>query len=116
MKDFLSRIVLFYGQKVSKNRQPLIGVPNIRGQINWWQLAFILVSATLTGLIAAGNHVAGMQGKLAESIGGVLAAALVAAVTSGVAMLSGRPVEDIAEEIIDEMRGKDDDGAPRSDS
>lgn len=116
MKDFLSRIVLFYGQKVSTNRQPLTGVPNIRGQINWWQLAIVLLSGILTGVIAAANHIAGMQGQLAESIGGILAGALVAAITGGVAMLSGKPVQDIAEDIIDGVRGKDDEGAPRSDS
>lgn len=116
MKDFLSRIAAYYGQRVSTNRQPLTGVPNIRGQINWWQLAVILTSATLTGLMAAGNHLAGMQGQLAESIGGVLAAALVAAITSGVALLSGKPVEEIAQDIVEGVAGKDGEDATHRDS
>ena len=109
MKDFLSRVIASYGSKVSTSRDPLIGGTNIRGQINLWQFAAVLLSALLTGLLAAGHHIIGMQGQLAESIGGVLAAALVAAVTGGLAMLSGKPVDEIAQDII----GKDEDDAPR---
>lgn len=111
MKDFLSRVIASYGHKVSTSRDPLIGVPNIRGHINLWQFLGVLLSALLTGVIAAGHHIIGMQSQLTDSLGGVLAGALVAAITGGLALLSGKPVEDIAEDII----GKAED-APRSDS
>lgn len=115
MKDFLSRVIASYGQKVSTSRDPLIGVPNIRGQINVWQFAAVIVSALLTGLVAAGHHIIGMQSQIADSIGSVLAAAFVAAVAGGIAIISGKPVEDVAEDIIVKATRRDED-APRSDS
>ena len=102
---------MFYGQRVSTNRNSLIGGPNIRGQINLKQFAFVLLSGLLTGLVAAGHHIIGMQPQLSESIGGILAGAFVAAIAGGLAMITGKPVEDIAQDIV----GKDDDES-RSDS
>lgn len=88
---------------------------NIRGQINWWQLAVILLSGGITGILAAANHIAGMQGQLSEAIGGVLAMLLVSGITSVAALLTGRPVREIAEEIVENVAGKDKDDADRSD-
>lgn len=80
---------------------------NIRWQINWWQLAVILVSGGVTGVLAAANHLVGMQGQISESIGGVLAALLVSGITSVIALLSGKPVREIAEDIVEGVAGKE---------
>lgn len=88
---------------------------NIRGQINLWQLAVILVSGFITGVIAAANHLIGMQGQISEAIGGVLAMLLVSGITSGVALLSGKPVKEIAEDIVEGVAGKEKGNADRRD-
>ena len=79
---------------------------NIRGQINWWQLAVILLSGSITGVLAAANDVIGMQGQLSEAVGGVFAMLIVSAITSVVALLSGKPAKEIAEDVVESVAGK----------
>lgn len=112
----LSRDVVESGKRVSTDRYLFTGGPNIKGQINWWQLAVILTSGGITGILAAASHIGSMQGQLSEAIGGVFAMLLVSAITSVAAMLSGRPVKEVAEDIVNKVAGKDDDDAARSDS
>lgn len=84
---------------------------NIRGQINWWQVLLVILSCLVTGMLAAGQYVVNNRAELNAIFGTFLAGAVVSAITAGMAMLTGKPPKEIAEDIAESITGKDSDSA-----
>ncbi len=76
---------------------------NIRGHVNWWQLLIVILSGLVTGAISAGQYLVTNKAELDAMFGTFLAGAVISGITGVMAMLSGKPAKEIAEDIAEDV-------------
>lgn len=105
----LSRSFVSYGEQVSTNRSPATGVPNIKGQNSLRQAVFGVSIGLAAGTLASATWFAGNMHLFSDSLPGLVVAGLTYAAVAIVNAYRGKPIEEIAKEITDQILGEEGD-------
>lgn len=112
-RPIMSRVVSSYGEQVSTNRSPVSGGLNIKGQNSLRQAVFGVSIGLATGTLASLTWFAGNMNLFSDSLPGLVVAGLTYAAVAIVNAYRGKPIEDIAKEITDQILGEENDVSDR---
>lgn len=80
---------------------------NIRGFLNARQLVVVLASGGFVGISAAIDYVVRHPEMVNAALGPFMASLVTSALVGAWSAYSGRPVEDVAKEVADQVFGED---------
>lgn len=110
----LSRLIASYGEQVSKHRPPGTGGTNIKGQNNGRQILTAIAAGAVVGVTTTLGIFASHPAMITEALPPVFAAVGAMALVSAYNWLRGRPIEDVARDVVDFVLGEEKDDANRS--
>lgn len=96
---------LSYGERVSTIRH-LTGAPDIKGQNNLRQALYGVSLGVIAGAVVSLGWFAGHIHEFTGSLPGIVSAGIVYAVVAAYNALKGRPVEEVARDVVDVIMGK----------
>ena len=109
----MSRLVSSYGEQVSTIRSSVTGGPNIKGQNTLRQAVFGISIGLATGTLASLTWFAGNMNLFSESLPGIVIAGLTYAAVAVINACRGKPIEEIAQDITDQILGEETDVSDR---